>query len=324
MLKSHYLFQKILLTLLVLVSANWSCHNSQNKKQPVNPVLSVFHAGSLSVPMKNLAAAFKRENPEVTIQLEASGSLSCVRKITELNQICDVLALADFNLIDDLVIPVYADWNILFAANELCLVYQKASHKSDLINTQNWFEILLDPDVRYGRSDPDADPCGYRTVLVMMLADRYYPQGVKWQKLMEKDTRFIRGKETDLNALLESRTIDYMFNYRSVAVQHGFNYLKLPDSINLGNPGLNSWYSTAEIDVRGSSPDSKLRQRGASILYGLTIPLNAPNLALAEKFVRFITDPEKGRIIIEESGQAAIEPLYSTKTIRSKTYIPLR
>jgi len=302
------------LTIIACVSLAWSCKNPQNQEQPENKVLSVFHAGSLSVPMKNLAAAFEKGNPDVKVQLEAGGSLACVRKITELNQICDVLALADYSLIDELVIPKYAQWNILFATNELCLVYTEKSMKADLINAGNWFEILMDPEIRYGRSDPDADPCGYRTVLAMKLADRYYPGGKDWQRLMEKDTRFIRGKETDLNALLESQTIDYMFNYRSVAMQHDFKYLLLPDSINLSNPALDSWYSTAQVDVRGTGPGSTVTQKGASIVYGMTILSKAPNPKLAEKFIRFMTDPKQGRIIIEQSGQTAIVPKYSSKS----------
>ena len=35
-------------------------------------------------------------------------------------------------------------------------------------------DILLSDDVIYSRSDPDADPCGYRSVLTMMLAEKYY------------------------------------------------------------------------------------------------------------------------------------------------------
>ena len=310
----------IAITLLAIFFLACSCKNHRPNQLLESKVLSVFHAGSLSVPMKNLAASFEKENPGVKVQLEASGSLACVRKITELNRICDVLALADYSLIDELMIPQYAEWNILFATNELCLVYTDKSKKAGEINDRNWFEILMDDEIHYGRSDPNADPCGYRTVLAVNLADRYYQGGKDWQKLLEKDNRFIRGKETDLNALLESQTIDYMFNYRSVAVQHGFKYLQLPDSVNLSNPSLDSWYATARVNIRGTSPGTTVTQKGATIVYGLTIPLNAPNPKLGEKFVQFINDPKKGRIIIEQSGQTAIEPKYSTKSRRDRFF----
>ena len=299
--------------LFIAIVSFWSC-TSSTKQPSDNKVLSVFHAGSLSVPMKNLAAAFEKENPGVRVQLEAAGSITCIRKITELNQICDVLALADYNLIDEMVIPAYASWNILFAANELCLAYTEKSRRADQINQYNWFDILIDPEIAYGRSDPDSDPCGYRAVLALKLADKFYIGGRDWKRLLEKDTRYIRGKETDLNALLESQSIDYMFNYRSVAVQHGFKYLKFSDSINLSNPQLDQWYAGVQVDVRGASPGTVETQLGTSIIYGMTIPSNAINPLLAEKFVRFITDPGKGRVIIEQSGQTSIEPSYSLKS----------
>lgn len=305
--------RKIGWSILLLVTLLWSCNTAKNQKVE-NKVLSVFHAGSLSVPMKKLALAFEQENPGVKVQMEAAGSLACVRKITELNQKCDVLALADYALIDELVIPTYASWNILFAANELCLVYTDKSRKANLINAGNWFEILMDEEIHFGRSDPDSDPCGYRTVLALKLANQFYKGGKDWNQLLEKDTRFIRGKETDLNALLESQTIDYMFNYKSVAVQHGFSYLEFPDSINLSNPKLDQWYSSVHVDVRGTSPGSVVTQNGSSIIYGLTIPKNASDPVLAEKFIRFITDPKKGRIIIEQSGQHALDPVFSLKS----------
>jgi molybdate/tungstate transport system substrate-binding protein len=297
---------------LVLIAV--SCSSSGGKGTSEDSVITVFHAGSLAVPMKNLADAFRKENPGVEIRLEAAGSLACVRKITELRQSCDLLALADYDLIDQMIIPEFSGWNILFATNELCLVYTEKSLRAEQLTSSNWFEILSDPAVRYGRSDPDADPCGYRTVLALKLAGMASRDSLRWQSLLLKDTRFIRAKETDLNALLESHTIDYMFNYRSVAVQHGFKYLLLPDSASLGNPALADWYAGAEISVRGATPGTVAIRRGGAIIYGLTIPDKALNPALARKFVRFITDPSKGRLLIEQSGQTAIKPVYSQKS----------
>ncbi len=310
---------RIISYLILLVSAIlFSCSSSQNQKAD-NQILSVFHAGSLSVPLKNVAEAFQLANPGVKVQLEAAGSLACIRKITELNQACDVLALADFSLIDEMIIPKYGQWNILFATNELCLVYTDNSRKAGEINADNWFRILMDPGISYGRSDPNSDPCGYRTLLALKLAANFYGKRPEWDQLPEKDTRFIRGKETDLNSLLESRAIDYMFNYRSVAVQHNFRYLRLPDSINLSNPSLDGWYSTVSVDVRGTSPGSVATQKGTSIIYGVTVPDNARNPELAEKFIRFLLDPGTGRAIFSASGQNPIEPRYSAKSRVGRT-----
>jgi len=294
------------MTSLVLLMTG--CKFRQDKQ---GSILTVFHAGSLAVPMKQMADSFMKEQPGVIVRLEAAGSVDCIRKITELNRPCDVMALADYSLIDDMLIPEYATWSVRFASNELCLVYTDRSLMADQLSAETWFTILLDPRVRYGRSDPDSDPCGYRTILALQLASRCSLGAPGWEALLQKDTRYIRGKETDLIALLESRTIDYMFNYRSVAEQHGFRYLTFPDSVNLSNPDLADWYSTVSVTIRGDQPGSYVIKQGAPTVYGATVPLSAPNPILAGEFMRFLLNPDKGLKIMQASGQKALIPAYS-------------
>ena len=61
--------------------------------------------------------------------------------------------------------------------------------------------------------------------------------------MSSKDKEYIRPKEVDLVALIESNAIDYMFQYKSVAIQHGLKYIELPREINLSDPSLNDLYS---------------------------------------------------------------------------------
>jgi molybdate/tungstate transport system substrate-binding protein len=179
--------------------------------------LVVFHAGSLAVPFRQIVAAFNREYPDVKVVCEAAGSRACARKISDLNRPCDVLASADYSVIDTLLIPDHAEWNIKFAANEMAIVYHDGSRRADQIDQDNWYEILLKENVAFGRSDPNADPCGYRSVLVAKLAEKQYGVPGLAERLLKKDRRYIRPKETDLLALLEMNEIDYIFLYRSVA-----------------------------------------------------------------------------------------------------------
>jgi ABC-type molybdate transport system substrate-binding protein len=57
------------------VSASY-CKTPQPKQQPENKIPSVFHVGSLSVPMKNITAAFEKENPGIKVQLVPHNFLS--------------------------------------------------------------------------------------------------------------------------------------------------------------------------------------------------------------------------------------------------------
>ena len=270
--------------------------------------LVIFHAGSLTVPVKEITAAFEKENPGIKILAEAAGSVACARKITDLNRPCDVMLSADYKVIDKFLIPSHADWNIKFASNELALVYSQNSAYSDSIDAYNWPEILMKEEVRYGRSDPDSDPCGYRTVITVKLAEMFYDIPELSEKMLAKDNRYIRPKETDLLALLETKTIDYIFLYRSVAIQHNLPFINLPDSINLANGNLDGWYRNASVKIVGKKPGISIVQHGESMVYGLTIPNNAPHPDLALEFVRFWLHPEKGQKILEQNGQHSVVP----------------
>jgi molybdate/tungstate transport system substrate-binding protein len=273
--------------------------------------LIVFHAGSLSVPFREISERFMEENPGVTVLLEAAGSRTCARKISDLGRECDVMASADYTVIDALLIPGHASWNIKFASNEMTIVFTEHSKRQDEIDDVNWTEILLDPEVSFGRSDPDSDPCGYRTVLTIKLAEKYFGQKGFADRMLEKDRRFIRPKETDLLALLETGTIDYIFLYRSVAQQHGLKYLVLPDGINLKSPGHAELYDRVQVEISGKRPGESIVKRGAPMVYGITIPHSSPNPQLALRFVEFVLRADKGMKVMEEAGQPSVVPSVS-------------
>ncbi|MBD3322494.1 MAG: tungstate ABC transporter substrate-binding protein WtpA, partial [Chitinivibrionales bacterium] len=158
--------RSVLLLILLFASTHFS--------GPLSGKLIIFHAGSLAVPFKEIAAAFEKEYPDITVIREAAGSRTCARKIADLNRYCDIMASADYTVIDELLIPQHASWNIKFASNEMAIVYHDKSRKSKEISEANWYEVLLEDSIAFGRSDPDSDPCGYRAVLTIKLAEHYY------------------------------------------------------------------------------------------------------------------------------------------------------
>jgi len=64
-------------------------------------VLKVFHAGSLSIPFSKMEKEFEAKYPSVDIIREASGSRKAARKITDLKKPCDIMASADYTVIDE-------------------------------------------------------------------------------------------------------------------------------------------------------------------------------------------------------------------------------
>jgi molybdate/tungstate transport system substrate-binding protein len=301
--------QIVLLSLILLF---FSCKNTDKSNESTTPQgdLIIFHAGSLSVPFKLIAKEFEKENPRVHVLLEAAGSVACARKITDLKKECDIMASADAAVIDRFLIPNFAEWNIFFASNEMIIAFTDKSRLADEINAENWYKILNKPEVIYGRSDPNADPCGYRSVMTIKLTaiTEENPQIVK---LLEKDNNFIRPKEVDLLGMLEANAIDYILIYKSVAIQHGLKYISLSDSVNLSSPFLEQWYANSVVEISGEKPGEFWNLKGSPIVYGITQIKNAPNPLLAKEFLKFFFDPEKGMKIIQEQGQGNIIPTFS-------------
>ncbi len=293
--------------------------------------LKVFCAGSLKGILDEFSEIFEQKYPDIEVEIEASGSVIAVRKVTELGKLADVVAVADYTLIPELMMPKYASWYVVFATNEIVLAYTDRSKFANEISSDNWLEILLRPGVRFGFSNPNDDPCGYRAVMVLALASKYYnvPQILD---LLQKKTNLrieyvdgtyhiyvppnfrsldpgkivIRSKSVELVALLQAGVLDYAFEYKSVAIQKGLKYIELPPELNLGLPELRSKYARAAVHLFAGSEKEKIIV-GRPIAYGITVPLNAPHRELALKFVKLLIS-DVGREVFEKNGQPPLVP----------------
>ena len=117
----------------------------------------------------------------------------------------------------------------------------------------------------------------------------------------------IRPKSVELIALLESGELDYAFEYRSVAVQHGLRFVELPPELDLSSLEFADFYRWAKVEVPGKEPGTTLTKEGKPIVYGLTIPSDASHPELAVEFLKFLLS-EKGQAVMERNGQPPIIP----------------
>jgi molybdate/tungstate transport system substrate-binding protein len=302
----------LIIPLLILIIAI-SC------SRPVKDKVIIFHAGSLALPFKMIADLYMEQYPERIIEMEAAGSVASARKITELGKPCDIMASADYQIIDRMLIPQYASWNIIFAANSMVIAFTDRSGMASEVNSENWHEILVRNDVVYGRADPNSDPCGYRSLLTMQLAEEYYNIPGFTDLLLNKDLNMVRPKEVDLLALLEARAVDYIFIYRSVAQQHSLRYIELPAEIDLSDPQLNHHYAGVTVDITANAPGEKMTIEGSSMLYGVTLLDAAPNREGAIHFLEFLLG-EPGTRIMNEMGQKLGTP----PVARDSSMLPAR
>ena len=269
--------------------------------------MPIYHAGSLTIPFAQVSEAFNELHPGVEILAEGAGSATTIRKVTELEKECGVIGSADYTLIPQLMYPDFADWYIIFATNQICIAYNDQSQFADEINSDNWYEILRRDDVVYGRSDPDQDPCGYRTLMLWQLAEAHYDAPGTYDSLFEAEGDIMRPKSVELIALLESGDMDYAFEYTSVAAQHGLNYVELPPQINLADVNYADFYATAEVEIAGTEPGETITQVGKPIVYGVTIPSNVEDDTLAIAWLDFLLS-DAGSAIMQANGQPPAAP----------------
>jgi len=316
-------------------------------------VLKVFIAGSLAEPFASmpdgtdLESLFEASHPGVDVQVVSGGSVDMIKRVSGLNQTCDVIAVADYSLIPSMMInatPRTADFCIEFARNSMAIAYTNDSAHADEIDQNNWYQVLRMPDVKFGMSNPNDDPAGYRAQMLLLLAEQYYGDPWIYDDLVLNNTNFlgvvrdsingtytvevpsnvevtntdklmIRSAEVDLTSALESGAIDYLFIYQSVAERHagsGERYLELPRQVNLNDTAYASSYSKMRVKQFADSPDPEKTKvvKGVPIVYGVTIPRNSQNPGLAEEFIAMLLG-EQGREVMRNAGQEPIAPAHA-------------
>jgi molybdate/tungstate transport system substrate-binding protein len=291
----------LLLVLLAATACGWDA-----KRAVVGgrDTLVVFEAASLAAPMRAALDTFVRRTAAVVAE-EHGGSLELARRITELHRIPDVIALADHEVFPQMLVPAHASWYADFAHNRMVVAYTDRSKYANEITAANWYDIVQRPDVLLGRADPVVAPAGYRALLVYKLAERHYRKPAL-AAVLEAHTppRLLRGTATDLAALLGTAELDYIIEYESLARAQRLRFITLPPEIDLSDPKFDTTYAAAMVRV-ANGRDSVTR-RGAPIMYGLTVPRDAPHAAVGLRFAQFLLGPE-GRAILRAGNVDAFD-----------------
>lgn len=214
--------------------------------------IEVMYAGSLVREMEERIIPEFEKRYGYEVLSEAKGSVAIIEMVKEGLRTPDVVISADYTLLDELMPELIAGYSI-FASNSIVVAGSSRV-------PENWIEAVLNGDVSAGMSDPVVDPLGYRTLLMFKLAEIYYDLEF-YDEIVKKVKVF--ALETDLSANLSAGTVDIGFLYRNMAINHGLNYLELPDEIDLSNPDLESLYAHAEVRVGNRV------HRGKAIAYGI-------------------------------------------------------
>jgi molybdate/tungstate transport system substrate-binding protein len=294
---------------ILLALAGAACRDTKSAPRSASSsardTVIVYLAASLTKPLQAALDSFAIRN-DIVVQRESGASLEHARKITELGRIPDVIALADVEVFPQLLMPAHVTWYAEFARNRMIIGYTDKSRHATEIDSTNWSNILAKADVQVGRPDPDLAPAGYRTLLMLQLAERYYHSpGLAARVLANAPRRNMRPNAAELAALLQTGELDYIFDYESVAAAYGFKALHLPAGIDLGDPSQAAAYAAAHVRVKGKGTDSA-NFAGAPIVYALSVPRGAPHSAAAQKLARFLLSAD-GRQMMRAAHVDALD-----------------
>ncbi len=302
-----------LLGMTVMVAGCGSSSNSSTSSSGAKgsanagKTLIVFGAGTLANPWAQEIAAFKAQHPGITVHSEFGASGDRVKAITQLGEPADVLGVADYSLIPKEMFRTggkhFATWYVGFVSNQITFAYTAQSKGANELTSANWYRVLAHPGVHIGRSNPAADPSGYQILQMLKLAEGYYRDpSISVSVLKNSPVSAVAETETSLLGALQTGQLDYLAIYRSDALQHHLKYISLPAQISLSDPSRAKTYATVTTEgATGSQVHAK------PIIYGITVPSNAPDPSLGEQFVAFVLSPQ-GQAIMRANGFVVLSP----------------
>lgn len=273
--------------------------------------VTVQYAGSLVRAMeKGIGPAFSQATG-YTYQGEGKGSVTLAHLMKGRLRTADVFISADPKVNEQLMGPANGNlvqWYADIFRNEMVIAYNPRSRFAAQLRAAQagklpFYQVLAQPGFHLGRTDPQLDPKGYRTLFLFDLAARYYRQpGLRQKILGAAENAAQIFPEEQLVARLEAGQLDAGVFYLNEA-KGLLPYITLSPAINLGDPARNAQYAA----VSYTNPQGKTF-RGGAILYTLTIPANARNLPGAVAFAHYLLSPQ-GRAVLQQYGVPLAQPL---------------
>lgn len=288
-------------TIAILLLASQFVRVARAQEAPVN----VLYAGALITVMEKLIGPAFHAASGYGFQGEGNGSLAAAKLIRAGLRSPDVFISADAAVNESELLGAknrnLAEYYVTFAAGALVIGYNGRSRFAGDFERARagripWYEVLAEPALKFGRTDPNFDPKGYRTLFMFGLAENYYKKPGLSRLLGDPRNPQQIFPETELMVRLEAGQLDAGVFYRNEAIAHKLPYLELPDAINQSNVRLAQRYR-----ARSFTTDSGLRVFGSPIVFTVAPLSRAKNPRGARAFIDFILSP-KGQALLKQAG----------------------
>ena len=160
----------------------------------------------------------------------------------------------------------------------------------------DWWKILQEPGLRFGRTDPVTDPQGRNIIFTMMLAAKMYKQPDLVQKVLGPTINQKQiFEEPTVEARLQSGELDAASAYKIQPGPFNLHYVILPKEMNLSGQNVHADHPDITLSVGGKTyyPEP--------LIYYAAVLKDAPNPKGAAAFAEWL----KGK-----GGQAIFRRYY--------------
>jgi len=151
----------------------------------------------------------------------------------------------------------------------------------------DWWEILQEPGLRFGRTDPVTDPQGRNIIFTMMLAAKMYKQPDLVEKVLgpainEKQI----FTEPTMQARLQSGELDASSAYKIQPAPFNLPWINLAKEINLSGQNVHAEHPDVSLNVGGKTYNPE------PLIYYAGVLRDAPNAKGAAAFAEWLKRDE--------------------------------
>jgi molybdate/tungstate transport system substrate-binding protein len=172
----------------------------------------------------------------------------------------------------------WVNWYVTFAQSPLVIGYNPSSRFAADLKSKPWYEVLQEPGIRIGRTDPKLDPKGKLTLELLKKAATVY-------KIPDLSKTVLGAPENPAQVLPEENLVGRL---QSGQIDVGF------------------FYSTETTDLKIPAitlpPETAL-----SAHYTATVLNGAPHAAGAVRFLSFLLGPQ-GTALMRQHGLDLVAP----------------
>jgi len=280
--------------------------------------LEVAYAGSMASVMEGAIKGAASRRLRVEMRGRAQGASGLAQLIASGSIRPDVFISVTPGPMQTVLRAAKAERAYAIARTEMVIAYSRKSQfaakfqragksgEKEALKSEAWWQILEEPGLRFGRTDPVTDPQGRNIIFVMMLASKFYKQPELVERVLGATVNERQiFSEPSVEARLQSGELDAASAYKIQPSPFQVPYISLPEGINLGG---------ADSKMQGEHPEISLTLNGKTyhpepLIYYAAVLKEAAHARSATALVGWLQGEEAQAIFrrygYDPSGDAA-------------------